>query len=101
MVSKSERKAKETDKQISVEREVAMVKELVTENVEGGHIVFCEETSNLVTQPEKAGKSSVPLLSVKIDEHCYYGLCDIGASSSAISYALYMEIRKEIEPCEL
>ena len=78
-----------------------MVKELVTENVEGGHIVFCEEASNLVTHPEKAGKSSVPLLSVKIGEHCYYGLCDIGASTSAISHALYMEIRKEIEPCEL
>ena len=40
-----------------------MVKELVTENVEGGHIVFCEEASNLVTHPKKAGKSSVPLLS--------------------------------------
>ena len=48
----------------------------MTENVEGGHIVFCEEASNLVTHPKKAGKSSVPLLSVKIGEHCYYGLCD-------------------------
>ena len=41
------------------------------------------------------------MLSVKIGEHCYYGLCDIGASSSAIPYALYKEIRKEIDPCEL
>ena len=101
VVSKSERKPKVPDEQISVEHEIAMVKELVTENVEGGHIVFCEEASNLVTHPEKAGRSSVPLLSVKIGEHCYYGLCDIGASTSAISHALYMEIRKEIEPCEL
>ena len=45
MVSKSERKPREPDEQISVEHEVAMVKELVTENVEGGHIVFCEEAS--------------------------------------------------------
>ena len=79
VVSKSEQKPKEPDEKISVEHEVAVVKEVVTENVEGGHIVFCEETSNLVTHPEKAGKSSVPLLSVKIGEHCYYGLCDIGA----------------------
>ena len=41
------------------------------------------------------------MLSVKIGEHCYYGLCDIGASTSAFSHALYMEIRKEIEHCEL
>ena len=73
-----------------------MVKELVTKNVEGGHIVFCEKASNLVTHPKKAGKSSVPLLSVKIGEHCYYGLCDIGASTSAISHALYMEIRMKL-----
>ena len=63
--------------------------------------MFCEEASNLVTHPKKAGKSSVPVFSVKIGERCYYGLCDIGASSSAISYALYKEIRKEIEPYEL
>ena len=101
VVSKSERKPKEPDEQISVEHEVAMVKGLVTKNIDGSHIVFCEEASNLVTHPKKAGKSSVPLLSVKIGEHCYYGLCDIGASTSAISHALYMEIRKEIKPCEL
>ncbi|KAK1615857.1 hypothetical protein QYE76_021374 [Lolium multiflorum] len=34
-------------------------------------------------------------------DHCYYGLCDIGASSSAIPYDLYKEIRHEIGPCEL
>ena len=65
MVSKSERKPKEPNEQISVEHEVAMVKELVTENVEGGHIVFCEEASNLVTHPKKAGKSSVLVLLLK------------------------------------
>ena len=41
------------------------------------------------------------MLSVKIGEHCYYGLCDIGASSSAIPYDLYKEIMHEISPCEL
>ena len=39
VVSKSERKPKVPDEQISVEHEIAMVKELVTENVEGGHIL--------------------------------------------------------------
>jgi hypothetical protein len=31
----------------------------------------------------------------------YYGLCDIGASSSAIPLELYREIMHEIAPCEL
>jgi hypothetical protein len=41
------------------------------------------------------------VLSVRIGDHCYYGLCDIGASSSAIPYELYKEIMHEIGPCEL
>ena len=45
-------------------------------------IVFCEDASNIIS-------------------HCYYGLCDISASSSAIPYELYREIMHEIGPCEL
>jgi hypothetical protein len=41
------------------------------------------------------------MLSVRIGDHCYYGLCDIGASSSAIPYELYREIMHEIGSCEL
>jgi hypothetical protein len=41
------------------------------------------------------------VLSVGIGDHCYYGLCDIGASSSAIPYELYREIMHEIGSCEL
>ena len=44
---------------------------------------------------------SSDLLSVRIGDHCYYGLCDIGASSSAIPYELYREIMHEIGSCEL
>jgi hypothetical protein len=33
--------------------------------------------------------------------NCYYGLCDIAASSSAIPLELYKEIMHEIGPCEL
>ncbi|KAK1606970.1 hypothetical protein QYE76_030643 [Lolium multiflorum] len=46
-------------------------------------------------------KASVPVLSVRIGDHCYYGLCDIGASISAIPYELYTEIMHEIGSCEL
>ena len=101
VVNKSAKKALEPAEQIAVEPTIAIVKDLVTENVEGGHIIFCEDASNIVSHPSRARKTSVPVLSVKIGEHCYYGLCDIGASSSAIPFDLYKEIMHEIGPCEL
>jgi hypothetical protein len=41
------------------------------------------------------------VLSVRIGDHCYYGLCNIGASSSVIPFELYKEIMHEIAPYEL
>jgi hypothetical protein len=77
------------------------VKDLVTKNVEDGHIIFCEDASNIVSHPDRPRKTSVPVLSVRIGDHCYYVLCDIGASSSAIPYELYKEIMHEIGSCKL
>ena len=31
----------------------------------------------------------------------YYGLCDLGASTSAIPFSLYQEVMNEITPCEI
>ena len=101
VVNKSAKKPLEPDEQITVEPEVAIIKDLVTKNIDGEHIIFCEDASNIVSHPGKSRKTSVPVLSVKIGEHCYYGLCDIGASSSAIPFELYKEIMHEISPCEL
>ncbi|KAK1679315.1 hypothetical protein QYE76_040163 [Lolium multiflorum] len=100
-VNKSEKKPKEPEEQIKIEPAVAIVKDLVTENVEDGHIIFCEDASNIVSHPNKPKQVSVPMLSVRIGDHCYYGLCDIGASVSAIPYELYTEIMHEIGSCEL
>ncbi|KAK1683180.1 hypothetical protein QYE76_044028 [Lolium multiflorum] len=100
-VHKSEKKPREPEEQIKIEPAVAIVKDLVTENVEDGHIIFCEDASNIVSHPNKPKQASVPMLSVKIGDHCYYGLCDIGASVSAIPYELYTEIMHEIDSCEL
>ncbi|KAK1683731.1 hypothetical protein QYE76_044579 [Lolium multiflorum] len=100
-VNKSEKKPKEPEEQIKIEPVVAIVKDLVTENVEDGHIIFCEDASNIVSNPNKPKQVSVPMLSVRIGDHCYYGLCDIGASVSAIPYELYTEIMHEIGSCEL
>ncbi|KAK1628300.1 hypothetical protein QYE76_002615 [Lolium multiflorum] len=101
VVNKSAKKPIEPEEQINVEPAVAIVKDLVTENVEDGHIIFCEDASNIVSHPSKSRKASVPMLSVRIGDHCYYGLCDIGASISAIPYELYREIMHEIGSCEL
>ena len=43
----------------------------------------------------------MPVISVKIGDHCYHGLCDMGASASAITYDLYKEIMHDIAPIEL
>ena len=43
----------------------------------------------------------MPVISVKIGDHCYHGLCDMGASASAIHISLYKEIMLDIAPAEL
>ena len=41
------------------------------------------------------------VVSVKIGEHCYHGLCDVGASVSAIPFTLYQELMNDIGPVEI
>ena len=43
----------------------------------------------------------MPVVSVKIGDHCYHGLCDMGASVSAIHHSLYNEIMHDIAPAEI
>ena len=33
----------------------------------------------------------MPVVSVKIGDHCYHGLCDMGASVSAIPFYSYIK----------
>jgi hypothetical protein len=101
VLNKSTKKAIEPDEQITIKSPVAIVKDLVTKDVGDEHIIFCEDASNIVSHPSRRRKISVPIISVRIGDHCYYGLCDIGASSSAIPIELYREIMHKIAPCEL
>ena len=41
------------------------------------------------------------VVSVKIGDHCYHGLCVMGSSVSAIPYTLYKEIMHDIAPAEI
>ena len=62
VVNKSTRKPIEPDEQITVEPTVAIVKDLVSESVEDGHIIFCEDASNIVSHPSRSRKTSVHVL---------------------------------------
>jgi hypothetical protein len=101
MSNKSTNKAVEPDEQITIKSPMAIVKDLVTKDVGDEHIIFCEDATNIISHPNRRRKTSVHVISVRIGDHCYYGLCDIGANSSAIPLELYREIMHEIGPCEL
>ena len=81
-----------------------MVKDLLEEDMDGLVIYFCEEAAR-IAKPGKKDKHrpvvGMPIVSIKIWDHCYHGLCDIGASGSAIPYTLYQEIMNGIAPAEI
>ena len=81
-----------------------MAKDLLEEDMDGHVIYFCEEAAR-IAKPDKKDKHrpivGMPVISVKIGYHCYHGLCDMGASVSAIPYILYDEIMKDIAPTEI
>ena len=41
------------------------------------------------------------VVSIKIEDHFYHGLCDLGASVSAIPFTSYQEIMNDIAPAEI
>ena len=43
----------------------------------------------------------MPIVSVKIADQCYHGLCHIGARLSAIPFNLYQEFMDDIAPAEI
>jgi hypothetical protein len=69
VLNKSAKKALEPDEQITVKSHVAIVKDLVTKNVEDGHIIFYEDASNIGSHPSRSRKISVPVLSIRIGDH--------------------------------
>ena len=101
ILNKSERTTDEHEDLIKVDPQVALVKDLVTSNIEDSNINFCAVSTNLVTAKNKGPISGTPVVSVKIGDHNYYGLCDLGSSASAIPFSLYQEIMNEILPCEI
>ena len=87
-----------------MEPNVAMVKDLLEEDIDGHVIYFCSEAAR-IAKPGKKDKHrpviGMPVISVKIGDHCYHGLCDMGASVISIPYTLYQENKKDIAPAEI
>ena len=103
MVNKSYIRTPKPDEKIKVEPSIAMVKDLLDEDLDGHVISFLGETANIARPDTKTRRPVVgtPVISVKIGDRCYHGLCDMGASASAIPYDLYKEIMHDIAPVEL
>ena len=86
-----------------------MVKDLLVDSVDGHVIYFCEEAARIAkpvrNEQDMLDKNNpvvgMPIVSVKIGDHCYHGLCDMGASVSAIPFTLYQEIMNDITPAEI
>ena len=91
LVHKSNIRTYTPPEQINVEPSIVMVKDLLDDDLDGHVIYFCGETVNIARPDTKIHRPVVgmPVISVKIGDHYYHGLCDMGASASAIPYDLY------------
>ena len=72
-----------------------MVKDLLADNIDGHVIYFCDETARIAKPGAKDKHRPVvgmPVISVKIGDHFYHGLCDMGSSASAIPHSLYKKL---------
>ena len=104
MVRKSNARTPTPPEKIKVEPSIAMVKDLLADNIDGHVIFFCDEAAR-IARPDTKNKHrpvvGMHVISVKIGDHCYHGLCDMGASASAIPHSLYKEIMHDIASVEL
>ena len=91
MVRKSNTRTPTPPEKIKVEPSIAMVKDLLADNIDGHVFYFCEQAANIARPDAKIHRPVVgmPVISVKIGDHYYHGLCDMGASASAIPHSLY------------
>ena len=82
IINKSERTTDEHEDLIKVKPQVALVKDLVTSDIEDSFIIFCVVSTNIVTAKNKGPISGTPVVSVKIGDHNYYGICDLESNVS-------------------
>ena len=78
-VSKSYTRTPTPSEQIKVEPCIAMVKDLLVDNIDG-HVIYFYDEAARIAKPDMKDKHrpvvGMPVVSVKIGDHCYHGLCD-------------------------
>ena len=70
-------------------------------NINGNVNYFCDEAARIAKPDDKDKHRPVVgmhVVSVKIGDYCYHGLCDLGSSLSAIPFTLYQKIMNDIAP---
>ena len=85
VVRKSNTRTYTPPEKINVEPGIAMIKDLLDEDLDGHVISFLGEIANIARPNTKTRRPVVgmPVISVKIGDHCYHGLYDMGVSASA------------------
>ena len=101
MVRKSNIKTYTPPEQVKIEPNIAIIKDLLSDNTDG-HVIYFYDEAARIAKPDTKDKHrpvvGMPVVSVKIGDHCYHGLCDMGASVSAIphdyrDYPFYLRIQ--------
>src|SRR3954471_2168298 len=99
ILNKSGRTTDEPEDLNKVKHQVALVKDLVTSDIEESIISFCVVSTNIVTAKNKGPISGTPVVSVKIGDHNCNALYDLGSSVSGIPFSLDQENIRQIQPC--
>ena len=76
VVRKSNIKTYTPPEQVKVEPNIAIVKDLLADNIDGHVIYFCGETARIAKPGAKDRHRAVigmHVISVKIGDHCYHG----------------------------
>ena len=79
VVRKSNIRTYTPPEQVKVEPNIAIIKDLLADNIDGRVIYFCDETARIAKPRDKDKPRPVVgmhVISVKIGDHCYHGLCD-------------------------
>ena len=101
MVRKSNTRTPTPSKQIKLEPSTAMVKDILSDNIDGHVIQFTGETARIAKPCDRDKHRpivGIPVISVKIGDHCYHGLCDMGASTSAIPFSYMKKLCMILHP---
>ena len=95
VVRKSNIRTYTPPEQVKVEPSITIVKDFLSDNIDGHVIHFRDETVRIAKPCDRDKHRpmvGVPVISVKIGDHCYHGLCDMGASASVIPIDLYKKL---------